>query len=60
MLFNRLTLQQVEMALEYLENPEELYPPTELQKLDLDELEWTAIKVLNQHLKIEREHSSLH
>ena len=60
MLFNRLTLQQVELALSYLEDPIQLEPPQELQMLDLDDLEWLAIKVLNQHLKTEREHSSLH
>jgi hypothetical protein len=48
----------VELALKYLENPQQLEQPQELP--ELDDLVLLAIKVLNSHLKMEREVNSLH
>jgi hypothetical protein len=52
-----LTIQQVELALQYLDSKQE-YPPEELQQLSAKD--WEELQQLLTFLLVEKQHSSLH
>ena len=58
MLLTELTLQEVELALNYLADPLQVEPPQTLQHLS--DLEWLTLEVLQSRLELEKQNSSLH
>ena len=52
-----LTIQQVELALRYLDSKQEC-PPEELQQLSPKD--WEELQQLLTFLQLEKQHSSLH
>ena len=53
-----LSVEQIEQALQWLDNPLECPPPPELESLN--QLDWFLLDKLLQQLQLEREHNSLH
>ena len=58
MYLDKLTQEQLELALRYLVDPKQKEPPPSLP--ELSQLEWLAVHCLLQELKDERRHSPLH
>jgi hypothetical protein len=58
MLLEELTLQEVELALKYLADPNQIEPPQTLQHLS--DLEWLTLEVLQSRLELEMRNSSVH
>jgi hypothetical protein len=57
MLLVNLSLEELELALKFLDSPEE-YPPQELE--ELTELEWLSLEILAHRLKQEQQASPVH
>ena len=52
----RLTVQELELALQVLENPEDGLPQ---ELLDLTELEWLSLEILSSRLKQQQQNNPL-
>ena len=53
-----LSLPQLERALAYLANPEELSPPPDLP--ELPQAQWQLLQALLEKLELERQHNPVH